>query len=473
MFDKNKAKTESYGETVMNQSKIRWTPLAVITLFVGLLDSALVIVIPKVAGNIQVALIVFVFLFTFFFFGTFVLFLWKKPHLLYSPGEWGETPKLQEFVQAVSGLSPKQANVQDEKIAETTEIVIEAPIEQTEESQEEKYNWIDPFVKGKYSEAREIIQLALSVVENKAQTVFLKTMAATAMSNIDLYAGATEFEKVIDEFPNETHPYRSLAHSYEKIGEHTKAIEVLDRGINHVAKDSKIILKLDKLDILVKQGKPEHMTEVKKITLEIAQSSKEPKQVANAYRLLGLHFAKQNLLDKAKKALFLAFKAARADKENLEGIADHFRDDIKDYKTELYFRALLVDLAPNDERSLVLLGNCHYILNQRDLAYQRYKKSGQVSDNPGAWVYGNMGNLYNTVGLYTLGIATLEQSLKITPDDTYSHERIGSAIANSKMQVEESDKIMAAVKDETVNLDLSLDETEPSADQQKVGVPAS
>jgi hypothetical protein len=34
------------GEIAMSQSKIHWTPLAVITLFVGLVDSALVIVIP-------------------------------------------------------------------------------------------------------------------------------------------------------------------------------------------------------------------------------------------------------------------------------------------------------------------------------------------------------------------------------------------------------------------------------------------
>jgi Tfp pilus assembly protein PilF len=454
------------GETVMKQTKIHWTPLAVITLFVGLVDSALVIVIPKVAGNIQVALIVFVFLFTFFFFGAFVLFLWKKPHLLYSPSEWGETPKLDEFVQTVSGLSPKQVNAREENAVETTEIVIETPIEQAEELQEEKYDWTELFFKGKYSEARELIHLALNVAENKTQVVFLKTISATALSNIDLYTGAIEFEKVIDEFPNEPHPYRSLAQAYERVGEHVKAIGVLDRGINHVAKENKIILKLDKLYILVKGGKPEHEADIKKIALEIAQPSKEPKQVASAYRLLGLFFAKQSQQDKAKKSLFLAFKSARADRENLEEIANHFRDDIKDYKTELYFRALLVDLAPNDESSLVLLGNCHYILNQRDLAYQRYIKASQVSDNPGAWVYGNIGNLYNTVGLYTLGISTLEKSLKITPDDTYSHERIGSAIANSKKQLEESEKIITAIKDEIANLDPSLDEPEPSIGQQ-------
>jgi hypothetical protein len=59
-----------------------------------------------------------------------------------------------------------------------------------------------------------------------------------------------------------------------------------------------------------------------------------------------------------------------------------------------------------------------------------------------------------------------QEALKITPDDTYSHERIGSAIANLKKMLQESDKIIAVVKDETINLDLSLDEIEPSAGQQ-------
>ena len=88
----------------MKQPQIHWTPLAVITLFVGLLDTVLAFNIPKATGGSQIALIVFAFVFTFLFYGTFVFFLWKKPYLLYSPRDWGETPNLQEFVQTVSGL---------------------------------------------------------------------------------------------------------------------------------------------------------------------------------------------------------------------------------------------------------------------------------------------------------------------------------------------------------------------------------
>jgi hypothetical protein len=166
----------------MNQTKLHWTPLAVITLFVGLVDAVLGISIPKTAGGVQIALIVFVFLFSFLFYGTFIVFLWKKPFLLYSPGEWGETPKLQDFVQTVSGSSPKQSDIEAEKITETAQIVIETQ----ELQQEEEFNWWEPYVTGKYKEAREVMKLAIAKAENKDQIMFLKALSATALSHIDL-----------------------------------------------------------------------------------------------------------------------------------------------------------------------------------------------------------------------------------------------------------------------------------------------
>jgi len=448
----------------MSQTKLHWTPLAVITLFVGLVDSALVLVIPKTVGGIQVALIVFVFLFTFFFFGTFILFLWKKPFLLYGPSEWGETPKLQDFVQTVSGSSPKQSDTEGEKITETAQVVIETQEQNEQQEEQEEFNWWEPYVNEKYAEAREVMKLAIDNAKNQDQLVFLRTMSASALSNIDLYSSVVEYQKVIDEYPDEIFPYRSFAWAYERTAQYTKAIEILDMGISNVAKDDKITLKLDRLDLLAKKGEAKDLAEIKTLAIDIAESSKEPKQIAKAYRVLGSFFTEQKLLDKAKKAFILAFNSARADKQNLEEIANHFRDT-NDYKTELYFRTLIVDLKPNDEAGLVLLGNCYYILNQLDLAYQKYKKAGETSDKASAWVFGNMGNLYNRVGLHTLGIVSLEQALKITPDDTYAHERIAGAIASSKKELEESKNIINSVKKEIVETNLTLDDVDQAINQ--------
>jgi len=282
------------------------------------------------------------------------------------------------------------------------------------------------------------------------------------LSKTDLYSSVDEFTKLIEEYPDEIIPYRSFALAYTRTAQYSKAIEILNIGISNVAKDNKIALKMDKLEFLAKKGEAKNEAELKSLTVDIAETAKEPKHIAKTYRVLGSYFNEINQAEKAKKAFIVAFNSARADNDNLVAIANHFRDT-KEYKIELYFRTLVADLFPNDESALVNLGNCHYNLNQLDLAYQRYSKAAQKGDNAGAWVHGNLGNLYNRVGLHQLGMESLERALKIDSDDTYAHERIASIISESKKELEDSQNIIKSVKKEIAEINLSLDDVDQPA----------
>ena len=344
-----------------------WSPLGVLIIFIGLIDSVLFYSITQVTGTIQTGLFWFASVFTFLFFWTFIFILWKRPHILYSPSEWGETPKIQDFMQAMSGSFPKQSDVQERKIIEASELVNENSVKQIEENNLPYY--LDLLTNEKYAEVRETIKLALSDQNNKIQASFLKTISAIALSYINLYESISELKAVIEEYPNDIQPYRALARTYERSSEFTKAIDVLNRGINHVAKDDKTSLKLEKLDIYSNWGEIKYIEEITNIALEIENVSKEPSQIAKAYRILGFYFQKNKMFEKAKIAFIRAYHSARVDRENLEKIANFFRDVIADSKTELYFRTLLANQSPNNESALVLLGNCYLLLQQYDLVH--------------------------------------------------------------------------------------------------------
>jgi tetratricopeptide (TPR) repeat protein len=449
----------------MNQPQIHWTPLAVITLFVGLIDTVLVFNIPKTTGGIQIALTVFVFIFTFLFFVTFIFFLWKKPYLLYSPRDWGETPKLQDYVRTISGSSPKQVETETERINEigtfSEELQMALETQEKQENQEQQVEepaWWKPFRNGKYDEARQHLNDKIAKADDRHELLILRAMSTYILSLSDFYSSVAEYQKLINDYPNDIAPYRAFAKAYERTSQYAKAIEILDQGISYVSKDNKILLKLQKLSVFTEEGKQEILPDAKKLTTDISTSSKNPQHIAEAYRILGSFYSKFKLWDKAKKVFILAFNSAPADLENLEEIANHFRDKVEDYKTELYFRTLVFQIVPQREISLVLLGNCHLMLNQYDLAYQRYKAAHQNDNEVGAWVYSNLGNLYRVVGLYTLGKSSLETALQATPDDTYSHERMSEAISAAQTQLEKSEAIFNSVKNEIATLSLELDD---------------
>src|SRR5262245_693350 len=91
------------SEPSVDPQKPRATPLWVISLFVTLTETAMVIAATQTTGNLQLAFAYFSMGFAVLVFICFMLILWSKPEVLHPPesfGHGGTTPA--EYVKALT-----------------------------------------------------------------------------------------------------------------------------------------------------------------------------------------------------------------------------------------------------------------------------------------------------------------------------------------------------------------------------------
>jgi len=86
------------------------TPLWIISAFVALTETVVGVSAIQTTGGVQVAFTVFAIFFPILIFSLFILILWKKPYVLYSPIEFGQNTDVSTFVAAM-----KQKSSLDEK----------------------------------------------------------------------------------------------------------------------------------------------------------------------------------------------------------------------------------------------------------------------------------------------------------------------------------------------------------------------
>jgi hypothetical protein len=81
-------------------SRSSMTPLWVISLFVTLTETFLIVGVIRTNGGIQLALTVFVIVFALLVAGAFFAILWNRPYVLFSPTEFGQQD-VQVYVEAM------------------------------------------------------------------------------------------------------------------------------------------------------------------------------------------------------------------------------------------------------------------------------------------------------------------------------------------------------------------------------------
>jgi hypothetical protein len=88
----------------------RLTPLWIVSLFVTLTETVLGTAATQTAGNIQLALTVFVLIFPVFVAGAFFLILWHRSWVFYSPNEYG-TLDPAKYVEVLAQAQSRIARV--------------------------------------------------------------------------------------------------------------------------------------------------------------------------------------------------------------------------------------------------------------------------------------------------------------------------------------------------------------------------
>lgn len=83
-----------------------FTPLAIIAGFLSLTELVVGVAITQVTGCVQVMLALFVMIFPTLIASAFFAILWSRPHVFYSPAEYGKM-KPKDFVEAMRGHLPQ------------------------------------------------------------------------------------------------------------------------------------------------------------------------------------------------------------------------------------------------------------------------------------------------------------------------------------------------------------------------------
>jgi tetratricopeptide (TPR) repeat protein len=131
-----------------------------------------------------------------------------------------------------------------------------------------------------------------------------------------------------------------------------------------------------------------------------------------------------------------AYKADPTDLYNISSIANFFSTQ-KEKVLELFFRLEAVKISET-EQTLGMLGNCYLTNNKNNLAMVCYRKANELSNNNAAWIIGNIGNLYNNLGLYDMAVEYIKEAQNLDPTSQYLQERLSSAFTN---QMKEKDEI--------------------------------
>ncbi len=108
-LDEMKDPRPNQSEPATSPHRSSMTPLWVISLFVSLSEVVTGFAVTQATGSIQVALTVFVVTFPVLVGAAFFAILWKKPYVFYPPTEFGTPTNVSEYVRALGGLSPTQA----------------------------------------------------------------------------------------------------------------------------------------------------------------------------------------------------------------------------------------------------------------------------------------------------------------------------------------------------------------------------
>lgn len=424
------------------------TPLGTIGLFLAVTEVVLWIAATQLDGQAQLVVVYGAIVLPILTTVSFFVILWAKPYSLYPPSEYGSAEEARGFVDAYTksgGVQPHDADASDEQIlAERvfdgafSEMAEENDVDDAEEETppDDEITWILAFRKGEYAQAIEILDQIIAQPPDDMDEFQLRTSRAYVQAHIDHDEGVEALEQLKIDNQGESSTYYHLATLYERSGQVSRAIEVLKSGILNVANSKKGELQTRIADILVMSESS--YQEALNATIELRKFEITPERRAYSFRLEGHIHNELGNSDDADAAYLKAFDSAPMYPFNLEKIAEYYEKTKR--RQGLFLRKRLVDLQPKDPSHWVVLGNSYLINGYNDLAMTSYRKALELSDSQPAWIIGNMGNLYNNVGLHSLAVTNLEEAVKLDPSSQFSHERLADAMKKRDAEAEKAEE---------------------------------
>ena len=106
-------------------------------------------------------------------------------------------------------------------------------------------------------------------------------------------------------------------------------------------------------------------------------------------------------------------------------------------------------MNPKSQNYWTLYGNTCLLLDLNNKAMIAYKKGNDLAKEKEGWILGNIGNLYNNIGLHEKAIHYLNSAIEKETSSKFAHERLASSI---KKRDEETAKHSDLIKKGRIDL---------------------
>lgn len=303
-----------------------------------------------------------------------------------------------------------------------------------EESKTSKNNkWRNDFYLKKYKEAKDKLEKLLKEQTEEKRIIDHKGWIAYCVFKINEKKGIESLEKILAEFPKNSHSYTVFAKVLLKEDYFDKSLEIIEAGIKAFPEEKN--LKLLKSDCIknfsdskecIKYLKSVNSDNDVDIAIKIIDTYREEKQFIEAR-------------DEVHK-IYQEFPNNKHIKYRYARIAD----ELEEYEISFYFLVSLTNSYPDNSNYWGYLSNTCIQLDFYDLALTANRKAQKLTDSKEEWILSNIANMLNNKGFYTESIEYFEKALKIDSESEFAHDRMATAI---KLRQEEREEIQASTKE--------------------------
>jgi tetratricopeptide (TPR) repeat protein len=314
---------------------------------------------------------------------------------------------------------------------------VASAVVQADERKEEKKTGIEEFVGKRYEEAIRLFKEDLDHTTDVKKKFDLQGMIAWARFHLDTNAGSAEFEALIKAAParSEAYSWYAFALRYREL--YDKALTVIEQGIQATKGVDRAELFKEKAQLLLARGKFDDAIGAATAGIEADASFVEN------YLTIASIQTKAGSKDAARREYLRALNVSNANETVLAAYARFLSDEGNNAEAILRYRQLIGMNTANSENTeyLTLLGNCYLSAGLHNLALVTYLKANKFANEKEAWIVGNIGNLFNSVGLYDEAERHLTIATQLDPASQYAHERLAIVKKNQEEELERRQKM--------------------------------
>lgn len=285
----------------------------------------------------------------------------------------------------------------------------------------------------RHADAVFLMQKEVDSATSPDQKLLYRSLIGHELFQEDPKKGIEHFEKLIVEEPTSSTIYDWYALTYLWADLLEKSLEVIARGLPNVTDKGELLA--TQASVFRKAGRDDQAYES---ALEGVKVS--PANTSNYLFLADIETARKRL-DEARTW----YKRALSVSNNNTSVLATYGEWLtaNGFYAESLLRYLeLVARKPDNATYQTLLGNAYLNNNAPDLALEAYFAADKLAEGKQGWILGNIGNIYNNAGLYSLAESYLRRALAVDPDSEYALDALNRAVKAKASQNKEVQKTL-------------------------------